>query len=127
MYRIAKQFRFEASHQLTAVPANHKCRRLHGHSYLVEVELATDELTNGWAVRDYGDLNPIKNWIKEVLDHRHLGRCSNPDGTPGVMGRTEPSAENIARFIFDTWSGLYPELVSVTVSETENTWAEYRP
>ena len=42
MYRISKEFHFSASHQLTDLPADHQCARLHGHNYIVVVELNSD-------------------------------------------------------------------------------------
>ena len=44
MFRITKEFHFSASHQLTALPAEHQCARLHGHNYIVVVELSAAEL-----------------------------------------------------------------------------------
>ncbi|URM88715.1 6-carboxytetrahydropterin synthase [Streptomyces sp. MRC013] len=117
--RITKQFAFSASHRLDGLPEGHQCGRLHGHNYLVEVELSAgrDQLTGPGFVRDYGDLAGIKGWIDEWLDHRHLN---------DVM-KDNPSAEHLAVFIYEQWCTTYPELTAVRVSETPKTWAEYRP
>lgn len=66
-------------------------------------------------VRDYGDLDPLKAWINDTLDHRHLNE----------VVPINPTAENIARWIFSEWSSRIPEISSIGVSETEKTWAEY--
>lgn len=51
MYRIGKLFRFEAAHHLSDLPEGHKCARLHGHSYTVEISVATDVGGRPWPMR----------------------------------------------------------------------------
>lgn len=116
MYTISKRFEFSASHILTGLPDGHPCGRLHGHNYIVEVVLEGETLNGVGFVRDYNDLAGVKVWIDKVLDHRHLN-----DIVPG-----QPSAEGLARYIFDQFRGDIPELVAIRVSETPKTWAEYR-
>lgn len=117
MYTIGKRFTFAASHQLDHLPEGHKCRRLHGHNYVVEVVLQSETL-DGWGfVRDFGDLAPLRQFIGEKLDHRHLN-----DILPGYA-----TSENLARWLFDFASSQWPEVAAVRVSESPNTWAEYRP
>lgn len=116
MYSISKRFTFEASHTLTGLPDGHQCSRLHGHSYTVEVELQSERLTGeGW-VRDYGDLKRIKGDIEDRLDHRHLNSVLQ-----------QPTAENLARYLFSQWVDWYPELTGVVVRETLGTSARYAP
>ncbi|WP_198586198.1 6-carboxytetrahydropterin synthase QueD [Roseovarius salinarum] len=118
MYRIAKEFHFSASHQLKQVPAEHQCARLHGHNYVVTVELASDVLDAQGFVRDYLDLAPLKRYIDDALDHRHLN---------DVLGDDCVTAEQMARHFYDWCHARWPETVAVRVSETPKTWAEYRP
>ena len=117
MYRITKQFSFEASHRLEQLPSEHKCSRLHGHSYRTEVVLESAELDENGFVRDYGELEPFKTLIAEKLDHHHLNDV--------VDGPT--TAENLSRWLYERARELWPEVVAVRVSETPKTWAEYRP
>lgn len=117
MYRISKQFTFEASHRLTSLPDTHKCSRTHGHSYTVEVVLESEGLDQHGFVRDYGELRPLKDFIDEKLDHRHLD---------DVLDRPS-TAENVARYLYEFAKGLWPEVAAVRISETPGTWAEYRP
>jgi 6-pyruvoyltetrahydropterin/6-carboxytetrahydropterin synthase len=63
VYRISKQFSFETSHRLSLLPETHKCSRLHGHHYVVEVVLESEELDRYGFVRDYGELRPLKDFI----------------------------------------------------------------
>lgn len=119
MLTISKEFHFSASHVLRELPEEHPCGRMHGHNYIVVVELSAppEELTNAGFVRDLSELNVVKSWIDKEIDHRHLN---------DVLGELNPSAEHIAQWIFSRWKGKFPELTAVRVSETPKTWAEYR-
>jgi 6-pyruvoyltetrahydropterin/6-carboxytetrahydropterin synthase len=116
-YTIRKRFTFSASHQLEGLPEDHQCSRLHGHNYTVLLELAADELAEPGFVVDYGDLRPFKQ-VLDALDHRHLN---------DLMEGVNPTAENLARVLYDIAWARWPQVVAVQVCETENTWAEYRP
>ncbi|MFB7231613.1 6-pyruvoyl tetrahydropterin synthase family protein [Streptomyces fimicarius] len=118
MLTITKQFHFSASHCLDVLPSWHKCARMHGHNYVVVMELSAHphELTEAGFVRDYGDLDAFKTWVDDTLDHRHLNDSM----------AISPSAENMALWIFSEWTDRYPELTAVWVSETPKTWAVYR-
>ncbi|CAL9560084.1 6-carboxy-5,6,7,8-tetrahydropterin synthase [Streptomyces sp. enrichment culture] len=121
MFMISKEFHFSASHVLDRLPSWHQCARMHGHNYVVVLELSAraEDLTEAGFVRDYRDLDPFKKWLDETLDHRHLNEA---------MGASvSPSAENLAKWIFDSWAERVPELAAVRVSETPRTWAVYRP
>ncbi|MGE3705712.1 MAG: 6-pyruvoyl tetrahydropterin synthase family protein [Vicinamibacterales bacterium] len=114
-FTIAKRFRFEAAHSLPSLPEGHKCRRVHGHSYSVWLELSGEVDEHGF-VRDYGELGTAADLIIRALDHRDLNEFIDPS-----------SAEVLARWLYVQFQPICPELVAVRVSETETTWAEYRP
>ncbi len=118
MFRITKEFHFSASHQLTRLPANHQCARLHGHNYIVEVELSAEELDENGFVRDYHELAPLKRYIDDSFDHRHLN---------DVLGHDQVTSECLAKHFYDWCKVRLPETTAVRVSETPKTWAEYRP
>ncbi len=118
MYRITKEFHFSASHQLSHLPSDHQCSRLHGHNYIVVVELAAAELDADGFVRDYSDLSVLKRHIDDTLDHRHLN---------DVFGHEKVTSEFLARHFFEWCRERFPETSSARVSETPKTWAEYRP
>ncbi|MFE9018924.1 6-pyruvoyl tetrahydropterin synthase family protein [Streptomyces sp. NPDC007808] len=120
MLSITKEFHFSASHRLAGLPPDHPCGRLHGHNYVVVLELSAteDDLTGPGFVRDYGELGVFKKWLDDTVDHRHLN---------DVLTGTNPSAEHIAMWIYRTWAADFPELTAVRVSETPKTWATYRP
>ena len=139
MFRIPKQFHFSASHLLRKVPHDHPCGRLHGHNYIVEVELALAEFevrasAQQW-VRDFGDLSVIRDWIDETWDHHDLNVWVTENKIGGDGWRMEASdqwrpmettAEMLAWYIWARFVGEIPELAAVRVSETPKSWAEYR-
>lgn len=118
MFRISKEFHFSASHQLKGLPDDHPCARLHGHNYIVVVELASETLNQVGFVRDYRELAPLKNYIDDELDHRHLN---------DILGDDQVTAEHMAKHLYDWCKAKWPETSAVRISETPKTWAEYRP
>lgn len=122
-FTIGKWFCFEAAHSLPALPAGHKCRNVHGHSYKVHLELS-GELDEFGFVTDYGDLWQFQKII-DVLDHAEpIG------GEPHLNAWLAPhpsTAEWLAQRLFEAASVLYRNLTveAVTVKETEKTYARY--
>jgi 6-pyruvoyltetrahydropterin/6-carboxytetrahydropterin synthase len=117
---ISKEFSFSASHLLEGLPVNHKCGRLHGHTYRVRVEFSGERDPVGFII-DYGELEWVRNLITTRLDHRHLNDVLD----------INPTAENIAEWLCDhvaTWitsrpEGIRIQSLAVAVSETSMTWA----
>ena len=116
MYTITKEFAFCASHQLTHLPKTHPCSRVHGHNYLIKVELKSKTLNEDYFIRDYRELEGVKIYIDDVLDHQHLN---------AVLPFIEPTAELIAKHLYETFKPMLPELSAVEVSETPKTNARY--
>ena len=114
--KITQAFTFEAAHRLPNVPETHRCHRMHGHSYRVELTVsgAVDPRT-GWVV-DFFDMESIFAPVLLQLDHY----CLNE-----VAGLDNPTAENIAAWIWHRTKGGLPGLASVKVFETPMSWAEY--
>ena len=117
MFKITKEFAFSASHQLEGLPDTHPCSRLHGHNYLIKVELSSVKLNDVGFVCDYRKLDSIKQLIDETLDHRHLND----------VFVCNPTAENIAKELFKTFIGRFPQLSAIEVSETPKTNCRYEP
>ena len=117
MFTITKEFHFSASHQLRGLPTEHPCSNLHGHNYIVTVELTDIKLNDVGFVIDYRALNPIKNWIDSEFDHKNLNDVVS----------FNPTAENIAKYLYQIFKGAFSQLSAVTVSETEKTKATYKP
>jgi len=117
-HRITKSFSFDSAHWLPHVSETHKCRRLHGHTYTVILGLEgpLDEKF-GW-VQDYGEVSWAFAPMLEALDHR----CLNE-----IEGLENPTAEILAAWIFDQIKPKLPLLVDVTVCETPQASAVFRP
>lgn len=115
---LARTFRFEAAHRLPHVPADHKCYRLHGHSFAVDVtvEGEVDEHM-GWLV-DFADITSVvEPLIMRELDHRTLN---------DVPGLENPTSERLCEWL---WKRLAPELAGlsmITVQETCTARCTYR-
>ena len=118
MYIISKEYHFSASHQLFQLPEDHPCHRLHGHNYVVEVELKSDKLSQVGFVRDYNELDGLKKYIDDKFDHRHLN---------DVLGDDNVTAEQLAKHFYDWCKEKWPEVSAVCVSETPKSKATYRP
>jgi len=117
-FELTKTFRFEAAHSLPNVPDEHKCRRLHGHSYRIDIHVCGDPDENtGWVV-DFGDIKRAVQPILETLDHR----CLND--IPGLENST---SENLCRYLFEKISPALPPLSSVTVWESDTSKCTYTP
>ena len=123
MYRISKEFHFSASHQLDHLPEGHQCARMHGHNYVVIVELEHDELNTDGFVVDYGKLDSFKEFIDEIFEHRHLNEV--------LDSGLATTAENLAKYFYDLLRneyygvGYYWLVSAVTVKETDKTAARY--
>lgn len=117
MFRISKQFSFSASHVLDCLGDDHPCARLHGHNYVVTIHLRSEALNEYGFVVDYRDLRLVKKYIDEVLDHRHLN---------DVLA-VHPTAENMAKHLYDTFKRQLPQMYAVEVCETPKTSAVYEP
>ena len=118
MFTIGKSFTFAAAHHLPKLPEGHKCRRVHGHNYVVTVYLSSSTVDRRGFVVDYGDLEPFGEFIKSTLDHQDLN---------AVLSIT-PTAELLAKYLYEQATDrLTGRVIGVRVSETPNTFAEYRP
>jgi len=117
-FRITKQFVFDAAHWLPHVPEGHKCGRMHGHSYTVILGVEDDlDPVMGWIV-DFSDLKSAFKPLDMLMDHH----CLNE-----IEGLENPTAEIMARWLFERIKPELPQLADITVMETANTSAIYRP
>lgn len=106
---IFKEFTFESAHRLPNVPPTHKCSRLHGHSYRVEIHATGPVgIESGW-VQDFADLKDAFAPLHERLDHRFLNE---------IPGLENPTSEVLARWIWRELKPLLPLLSKVVVRET---------
>jgi 6-pyruvoyltetrahydropterin/6-carboxytetrahydropterin synthase len=113
---IFKEFTFEAAHRLPNVAPDHKCYRLHGHSFRCEVHVAGPlDPQLGWVI-DFADIKGAFAPILSQLDHHYLN---------DIEGLSNPTSENLAKWI---WQRLKPSLGGlsrVVVRETCNSGCIY--
>ena len=114
---LTKTFTFEAAHWLPTFPDGHKCRRMHGHSFHVDVVVTGPVSEAKGYLVDYGDMKAAIAPVKARLDHYVLNE---------VDGLANPTAENVARWVFDRLKPALPMLELVRVHETCTTACEYR-
>ncbi len=107
--RLSKQFHFEAAHDLPTFPADHKCRRLHGHSFRFDVIVEGEvDPAKGYLI-DYGDIKAAAEPLVKRLDHYYLNE---------IEGLENPTSEVLAQWIFDRLRPALPQLSSIIVHET---------
>jgi 6-pyruvoyltetrahydropterin/6-carboxytetrahydropterin synthase len=107
---LVKTFKFEAAHSLPNVPEGHKCSRLHGHSYRVDIHVSgTPDPQSGWVI-DFGDIKRVVEPILDTLDHRKL------NDIPGLANST---SENIGQFLWGKIAPELPGLSTITIWESD--------
>lgn len=107
--RLTKDFRFEAAHTLPSLPADHKCRQMHGHSFKVEihVEGVVDEKI-GW-IYDHKLISQAMDPLLEMLDHSYLN---------DIAGLESPTIEIMAAWFWKKLEPQLPGLVEIVIYET---------
>ena len=114
---LSRSFTFEAAHRLPTFPDGHKCRRLHGHSFKIDIVVEGEvDPIRGYLV-DYGDIKAACEPIRKQLDHNFLNE---------IEGLENPTAENLARWVWQRLIEPLPLLASVIVHETCTNRCEYR-
>ncbi|MES9828175.1 MAG: 6-carboxytetrahydropterin synthase [Candidatus Thiodiazotropha sp.] len=132
MFSVTKEIHFCYGHRLL----NHqgKCRHLHGHNAKAVIRLEAEQLDPLGMVCDFSDIGDyVKNWIDRTLDHNMLLHSDDPvlpllqqAGESVYVMDTNPTAENIARLIFEhVEAGGFP-VVEVAILETDSALASYR-
>lgn len=114
---IFKCFSIEAAHRLPNVPSGHKCARLHGHSYRVEVHIqGTVGAETGW-IMDFAEIQKNFQPLFEQLDHHYLNE---------VEGLSNPTSENIAKWIWQRLRPALPALSKIVIHETCTSGCAYQ-
>ena len=114
---IFKEFSFEAAHRLPNTPPDHKCARLHGHSFRVEVHVSgpVGEQT-GW-ILDFAEIKQAWKPLEKELDHHYLNE---------IPGLENPTSEHLAPWIWQRLEVALPGLNKVLVRETCNSGCVYQ-
>ena len=109
-FTVSKTFAFEAAHSLPGLPEGHKCRNLHGHSYVFEV-FCTGPLDERGFVIDYAEISAAVDPLVAMLDHKNINEVLFIPTT----------AENLGAWLFDRIAKALPLLDRVCVYETAKT------
>ena len=115
--RLERVYRFEAAHFLPKVPAGHKCARMHGHSYVVEIAIEGDvDPERGWLM-DFAQIDEHVAPLVRQLDHQVLNK---------IPGLDNPTSEHLAAWWWGKLTPTLPALVEVVISETPTSRCIYR-
>ncbi len=132
MFEVTREIRFCYGHRLLHHAG--KCRHLHGHNARARVTVTAKELDDLGMVVDFGEIkSKLGAWINEQLDHRLLLQRDDPlvsvlrqNGEPVFVMEDNPTAENIARLIFQRARSVGLAVTRVELWETEECFAAYR-
>ena len=113
---LEKSFTFEAAHSLPTFPEGHKCRRLHGHSFKVAVQVAGEVDPQLGYLVDYGEIKAACEPIRKQLDHYYLNE---------IEGLENPTAEMLSAWIWERLKPNLPQLSKITIYETCTSTCEY--
>ena len=131
MYAVTRLIHFCYGHRLLGYAG--KCRHPHGHNGKIEITLKKASLDKLGFVMDFEEIKEkVQRWVDSELDHKMLLNRRDPLvkilqdlGEPVVLMKDNPTAENIARLIFDYAKGRKLPVVSVRLWETVNSHADY--
>jgi 6-pyruvoyltetrahydropterin/6-carboxytetrahydropterin synthase len=131
VFHVAKEIHFCYGHRLLNYAG--KCRHFHGHNGKVEVQLSAEALDDRGMVYDFGEIKEVlQTWVDQTLDHRMLLHENDPlraalekAGEPVYILKDNPTAENIARLIYETAQAKGLPVTAVTLWETPNSFAIY--
>lgn len=115
--RLSKTFKFEAAHWLPCFAEGHKCRRMHGHSFRVDIIVAGEVDPAKGYLQDFGEIKAAVEPLIERLDHY----CLND-----IEGLENPTSEVLAKWLWDRIKPSLPLLEQVHVHETCTSRCEYR-
>lgn len=113
---LSKTFRFEAAHRLPFVPLGHKCSRLHGHSYQIDVIVQGQVDPNSGMLIDFAQISEAWDPLHKILDHYYLNE---------IDGLENPTSEILAQWIYNRMKPALPALKAICVHETCTSGARF--
>lgn len=133
MFKVTREIHFCYGHRLLRYQG--KCRHLHGHNGKVEIELASAKLDRLGMVKDFGEIKrKVQGWIDEHLDHKMILSRQDPAlpllrrlGEPLYVMEANPTAEAIAKLIYDVARRMKFSVTAVRLWETPYSFATYQP
>ncbi len=130
-YSVTRLIYFCYGHRLLNYAG--KCRNPHGHNGMLEITIYSDHLDSLGMVVDFDEIKKkVQLWVDDELDHKMILNEKDPlvpaltkMGDPVVLLKSNPTAENIAKHIFDYAKSKGLFVSSVKLWETQNSFAEY--
>ncbi len=116
MMEIFKVFTFDAAHWLPRVPEGHKCAKMHGHSFRVEIHLRGKAGSDSGWVKDFAEIAAAFEPLLEQLDHKNLNR---------IEGLENPTSENLCRWIWVRLKSVLPQLSRIVLQESPESGCIY--
>ena len=114
--QIFKQFTFDSAHFLPNVPVGHKCKEIHGHTYILTVYITGELVKDLEWVMDFSDLKKVSEPIVDTLDHKLMNN---------IAGLENPTCEKIAIWIWDKIKPDLPLLKRIELNETPTSGVVY--
>ncbi len=115
-FELKQQFQVESARFLPHLPKEHPCSRVHGHSFKIILTMVGEaDAKLGW-VRDYHEIENLAKPVLLKLDHRNLNE---------VAGLENPTSEQLSFWIFERLKIVIPELIRVSIQETNTTECSY--
>jgi 6-pyruvoyltetrahydropterin/6-carboxytetrahydropterin synthase len=117
MFELRRRYRFESAHRLPMVAPEHRCSRVHGHTYGVEIIVRGPlEPAEGW-VMDYSKIDTAAQPRLDELDHHYLN---------DIEGLENPTSEHVARWLWERLAPVLPGLHAITIAENPDACCTYR-
>ncbi|GAB4242931.1 MAG: 6-carboxytetrahydropterin synthase QueD [Candidatus Methylacidiphilales bacterium] len=114
---LTREFTFDAAQSIPNFPEGHKCRRVHGHGFILRVSVAGEVSPDTGLLYDHGEIAAVVKPIVEELDHTYLN---------DIPGLELPTMENMCAWFWARLQPLLPGLVEVQLFETSRAWCSYR-
>lgn len=113
---IFRKFTFDAAHFLPNVPETHKCRNIHGHTYLLTLYISgSPDATLGW-VMDFSEIKTKVNTILNIIDHKLLN---------DIPGLENPTCERVSVWLWEKIKAVIPQLEKIELYETPSSGVIY--
>lgn len=114
---LVKKFDFEAAQSLPNFPGDHKCQKLHGHSFIVEISVTGEVDPKTHLLYDHAKISQAMQPLLERLDHAYLN---------DIPGLENPTLEIIVKWFWDKLQPQLPGLSEIKLQETPRAWCIYR-
>jgi 6-pyruvoyltetrahydropterin/6-carboxytetrahydropterin synthase len=114
---IFKTFHLEAAHRLPMVPEGHKCARLHGHSFRVDIHVGGQPGEHSGWIMDFAEIKAAFQPLYDQLDHHYLNE---------IPGLENPTSEVLCQWIWQNLKPRLPGLARVVIHETCTSGCSYR-